>query len=298
MIYGQMPPEPDQVAPRNTDQWRDAVHAKKQWIAMNLARGASLDELVAAGAMDKYGEEGSPRAGRLSHDYEYWQNAQQGKETGDEGLPGELGAAEWDVGNFNRQVNVGDWTEWPPGSGQYFNDPVNDSSKREWVNQFGDRVAPPADGGPEIDYNDPSMHQFRTLKEYLADRESHAAAARKAKPYNPQMGQPGQPNADVTTGPPTAVKMPPGQMPALPTTQTQRPGGPTAAPGAVPGAVSTSAEGPWGANASRPMQRPGGFGSRPVATAPTQQVTPGGFGSNQPALQKRRGAFGGAGGMY
>jgi hypothetical protein len=36
---------------------------------------------------------------------------------------------------FDRLVGQGDWTEWPKGSGWFFNDPGNDRSQRVWVNR-------------------------------------------------------------------------------------------------------------------------------------------------------------------
>lgn len=174
------PPEPDLVAARGTDQWRDAVHAKKQWVAFNALRGVPLDEL-----MDKYGEGGSSREGRLSHDYEYWSKALKGETLGDEGLPGELGDQQWDIGNFQRQTKQGDFTEWPPGSGRFFNDPGNDQEKRQWFDEYGQRIGPPADGGPEIDYakagGDVKGYLARKAVDDAKEAEYRKAEA-KAKP--------------------------------------------------------------------------------------------------------------------
>lgn len=36
---------------------------------------------------------------------------------------------------FDRIVAAGDWTNWPPGSSWYYNDPGNDRSRRVWVNR-------------------------------------------------------------------------------------------------------------------------------------------------------------------
>lgn len=204
-LTGPPPPEPDLIAERGTDQWRDAVHAKKSWIAQQIARGATLDDLVNAGVMDKYGEEGSSRAGRKSHDYEYWEKALRGESLGDEGLPSELGEANWDVGNFRRQVANEDFTEWPPGSGKFFNDPANDPTKRQWFNQYGDPAAPPADGGPQIDYNAVNGGFGGSIRAYLASQAQYKEAEAKAKPITsggPTPAQPipnTQPIADATT---------------------------------------------------------------------------------------------------
>lgn len=171
--------EPDLMAPRGTDQWRDLVHQRKQQIAEYLTRGGNLDDLFGD---SKYGEIGSPREGRLSHDYEYWQKALRGEALGDEGLPSELGEAEWNVGNFKRQINAGDFTEWPPGSGKFFNDPANDQGARQWFNQFGDQIPPPEDPGPNIDYNIVNEGYGGSIKNYLKGEAELRQREKQAKP--------------------------------------------------------------------------------------------------------------------
>lgn len=299
MPYGTRPPEPDEVAQRGTDQWRDAVHAKQQWIAMNLARGVSIDDPELG--IEKYGEGGSSREGRLSHDYEKWQKAQRGEAMGDEGLPSELGDAQWDIGNFRRQTKNGDFTEWPPGSGQFFNDPANDQNSRQWFNGYGDSIPPPADGGPDIDYEDLGRSGM-TPAEWVSENARHIANAKKAKPYTTPVGpnQPQQPTADVATPrgpipPASADTAPNTRVDTAPTQRIQARG-----VASMPASTPITQEGSWGA-AARPAGSPGGFGTaRPQAAMgmqqPTQALSPGGFGSNQPAIQKRRGAFGAGGG--
>lgn len=181
----QPPPTADEVAPRGTDQWRAADTKHKQWMSQQFARGASLADMVNAGYLEQYGEEGTSRAGRNSHDYDYWEHSLRGEAYGDEPVNAELGEAQWDVGNFQRQVGAGDFTEWPPGSGQFFNDPANDSSKRQWFNKYGDPVAPPADGGPKVDYNVVNGAYGGSIARYLKEEGEYRAAAAKAQGITP-----------------------------------------------------------------------------------------------------------------
>lgn len=195
-------PEPDLIAPRNTDQWRDAVHQRKKLIAQYLAQGGDIDELFGEA---KWGEGGSSREGRLSHDYEYWSKALRGETLGDEGLPSELGEAEWNIGNFRRQIHQGDWTEWPPGSGMFFNDPANDPGARQWRNQFGVDIPPPEDPGPDIDYNIVNEGYGGSIKNYLSGEAARRQDERKKKPITMGGkigGQPKNPTSFETTPPP------------------------------------------------------------------------------------------------
>lgn len=181
----QPPPTADEVAQRGTDQWRAADTRHKQWMSQQFARGATLQDMVDAGYLDEWGEEGTARAGRHSHDYEYWDHSLRGEAYGDEPVNAELGQAQWDVGNFQRQAGAGDFTEWPPGSGQFFNDPANDSSNRQWFNQYGDPIAPPADGGPRIDYNVVNGSYGGSIARYLKEEGEYRAKAAKAQGITP-----------------------------------------------------------------------------------------------------------------
>lgn len=204
------PPDPDHVAPRGTDQWRDAVTKKKKWIAYNLVRGVPLEELV-----DQWGEGGSSREGRLSHDYEYWQNTLEGRGYGDEPASREYAEEMWKQGNFKDLVSREAYTEWPPGSGIFFNDPANDQNAREWFNMYGDKRPSPVNAweAPEIDYGRVNNEFGGSIKKYLAQRDielqdeaKHKENSKKVKPViygNPEYdnGTAGGATKGLPTGP-------------------------------------------------------------------------------------------------
>jgi hypothetical protein len=168
MPIGERPPDPDHVAPRGTDAYRDAVIQLHKWVSRNLARGTPMEEVV-----DKYDD-----FGNISHDWKEWNNWGGGYHR-----PVEWDEEMWNIGNFQRQAAAGDFVEWPPGSGIYFNDPANDSSARQFRNQYGDIVGQPAGFDiPEIDYDAVNSGYGGSIRKYLEDETAHGKNKAKAKP--------------------------------------------------------------------------------------------------------------------
>lgn len=171
-IMGERPPDPDHVAPRGTDAYRDAVTELHRWVAKNHSRGVPLDQLV-----DRYDD-----FGNTSHDWKEWNDWGGGFHK-----PAEWGEEQWNIGNFRRQAAAGDYTEWPPGSGIFFNDPANDSSARQWFNDYGDQIGQP--GGledmPEIDYGAVNSGFGGNVGKYLASEVEHKKNAKKAPGIDP-----------------------------------------------------------------------------------------------------------------
>lgn len=97
---------------------------------------------------------------------------------------------------FQRLVDQGDWTEFPPGSGQYFNDPGNDPSQRRWVDRRNLQVQGTGyvsqhdpNRGPKIDYSQVDQTK-ETLSQYLQ------RTGQTGSPGGPG-GGPGGPAGDV-----------------------------------------------------------------------------------------------------
>lgn len=160
------PPDPDLVAARGTDQYRDAVNKLHKWVAYNFLRGVPLEELV-----ERWGEGGSSREGRAHHDWEEWT----------ERPPAEYYEELSNIGMFQKMKNDEGITEWPPGSGIFFNDPANDQSARQWFNQYGDRIPPPEDPGPDIDYESVNGEFGGSIQAYIKGIAARKADEAKAK---------------------------------------------------------------------------------------------------------------------
>lgn len=166
-MIGSRPPDPDHVAPRGTDAYNDAVNVLHKWVAKNLARGMPMDQLV-----DKYDD-----FGNISHDWKEWNNWGGGFQR-----PAEWDEEMWNIGNFQRQAQAGDFTEWPPGSGIYFNDPSNDQMSRQFYNQYGDQIGQPNnfDIPFDIDYGAVNSGYGGNIRKYLEDETKHRTDAAKA----------------------------------------------------------------------------------------------------------------------
>jgi len=171
-ITGERPPDPDHVAPRGTDAYTDAVKELHKWVAKNHARGVPLDQLV-----DRYDD-----FGNTSHDWKEWNDWGGGFNK-----PAEWGEEMSNIGMFRQQAARGDYTEWPPGSGIYFNDPANDASSRKWFNDFGDQVGSPQglQDMPEIDYNAVNEGFGGNVRKYLDAESQHQKNAKNAPGIDP-----------------------------------------------------------------------------------------------------------------
>ena len=83
-------------------------------------------------------------------------------------------------GYFDRLVSQGDWTEWPPGSGKFFNDPGNDASKRVWVDRnnlqvegSGYKSTTDPSQGPTVDYSKVGSGK---ISDYLSGQGAQSAS--------------------------------------------------------------------------------------------------------------------------
>jgi hypothetical protein len=102
---------------------------------------------------------------------------------------------------FQRLVNAGDWTEWPPGSGQYFNDPNNDPSRRVWVDRrnlqvegTGYRSTHDPTRGPSVNYS--QIPAGTTVAQYLSGNSPGGPGGGPG----PSPGGPGAPGAPAGGG--------------------------------------------------------------------------------------------------
>lgn len=164
------PAEPDHVAPRGSAAYNDAIKNLHKWVAYHLWRGFPMEEVV-----DKYDDNGN-----ISHDWKQWTGQFEGTESA---RPMEYAEEAWNYGNFHDLVNREAYTEWPPGSGQYFNDPANDQTGRQWFDKNGDRIFPD-EKGPVIDYDSVNSNYGGSIKRYLKEEGDYQQRAQKAKPID------------------------------------------------------------------------------------------------------------------
>lgn len=125
---------------------------------------------------------------------------------------------------FQRLVNQGDWT-LDEASGQYFNDPGNDPTQRQWVDRrnlqpigTGYRSIHDPTRGPVIDYSQVDQTKER-LSDYLSGRyrqqqaqqqatNDYNSRAANANPYTPGAPNPTTSNTAPAWGAPRVQQMP------------------------------------------------------------------------------------------
>lgn len=118
-------------------------------------------------------------------------------------------------GYFDRLVAQGDWTEWPPGSGKFFNDPGNDPSKRQWVDRnnlqvqgSGYKSVGDSGQGPTVDYSKVGNGK---ISDYLSGQGAQSATmddywnrAAQAQPIVPGVSSTPTPTGGPGNAPATA----------------------------------------------------------------------------------------------
>jgi len=179
-------------------------------------------------------------------------------------LAGLAGGGGDEQGYFDRLVSQGDWTEWPPGSGKFFNDPGNDPSKRVWVDRnnlqvqgSGYKSTFDPSQGPSVDYSQVGTGRISDWLAKQGGAADYATKAATAAPYVPTAATPG------TVGTPSTP--PQG-------TVNQNPGWTTGAWGVAPS----------GRGSNAPTVNTGG--STQGSVYPSQQRQPTGFGYNSQGM--------------
>lgn len=176
-------------------QFRRDLNSNWDRIARAYLTGTPLENLI-----EMWGEGGGPREGRRSVAYDQWTSGNN---------PG-LQRMQYKMGQTKKEIASGGLTEWPPGSGMYFNDPNNDPSKRKWFNQFREEI--PAPGmGPEIDYSQIDQTKTR-IADWLAQQNDPNRQPTPAPPVTPGTVtsggvtyNPGVKPTPTPTGPPSTI---------------------------------------------------------------------------------------------
>lgn len=256
------PPEPDSVAPRGTDAWRDAVRVRRLFIAQYLAQGGDLNDVV-----DKYNEQG-----QLSSDWKLW--------TGDQWLPER---EEFNAGlqQFRSYIARG-LIKQDPATGLYYNPPPGIVS---WQDQWGNHVPDPYAGTNAGPYHQgvsgpppppPSAPGFVNPLAALFPNgvpSNPGPATRAVLAAYPGMAPPA-PSATATSVPTPPATSPVGSpQPAPPLAQQAVPPAPAGPAPAAPPAAPTA----------QPPQQTGVPSPAPQAPAP-QPTTP----TGAPIIQMSR----------
>lgn len=173
MPYGR--PDADEVAPRGTKAWRQAVNANRRFVADSLwkmhAQGQLdlTDPQAMSRALISLGV--TPEKGGGRHMYNLFLGQLPSEGFGMSTVPGREGMGyameaympDWKW-NFDRARQGGHLT-WDRGAGMYFNDPGNNPAQRQWYDQsFGLPTQGPSQAQTSIAaspwYDDDELERF------------------------------------------------------------------------------------------------------------------------------------------